>query len=359
MTSVVITGGHHNSALVVAQDLVKNGVKVLWYGQTRASRGDVNDSAEFLEVKASNIPFYPLHAGKIDSTPSFSEIANIPLGIIRALRLLRAHRPLAVISFGGYLGATTALSALLLRIPIYLHEQTTVMGKANQLTSRFARRVFLTWPNTLHAPSGSTVVGLPLRPGIFSPKHQKIFANSLPTILIMGGKRGSHAINQTVLSNLNTLLTHYNLVHQTGTNSVTADYSSALSAKSTLNPLLASRYLPIGYIGENELKTYLVSADLYVGRSGAHICYELLVTSLPALLIPFAHTTGSEQIKQAKYLASLSRAQLLPQSQLSGPNLLKAIKLALTLPKLPPAPVPLDASAKIVNQILSDLNPSS
>lgn len=355
MPRIVITGGHHNSALVVAQDLVKQGVKVIWYGQSRASRGDVNDSAEYLEVKATNIPFYPLKAGKIDSTLSFSEIINIPLGLLRALRLLLTHRPTAVLTFGGFLGLTTALPARILGIPVYLHEQTLVLGKANRVTAYFAKRIFLTWSNTQSAPSGSTVVGLPLRPSLLTAKQQKLFPNTLPILLVMGGKRGSHAINHIITSHLPLILSHYNLIHQTGTNSVTCDLEAALAAQRECRADLASRYLPLGYISENELKNYLASANLYLGRSGAHICYELLATSLPAVLIPFAHTTGNEQTLHARYLASLKRAIVLPQSSLNINNLLNAIKAGLALPKLPPSPIPLDASKKIVTQILADL----
>ncbi len=355
MPTIVITGGHHNSALVVAQDFVAKGVKVLWYGQTRASRGDQNESAEYLEVKAAKIPFHTLEAGKIDSTPTFAEIINIPLGFIRALRLLINHRPDAVLSFGGYLGLTTAIPAYLLRIPVYLHEQTLHLGKANLLTARFAKRVFLTWPNTRPHITRGEVVGLPLRPALLESRPVQPFPNSLPTILVMGGKRGSHLINQVIIKHLPELLKAYNLIHQTGTNSVTKDLDAALSSQSTLPPDLAARYRPIGYIDEFTLSSILRSVDLYVGRSGAHISYELLYFSLRAILIPFMHTTGSEQYRQAELLHNLLSAIVLPQSELSGPTLLANIKRVLQLSLPPQTTVPLNASAKIVQQILADL----
>lgn len=357
MPTIVITGGHHNSALVVAQELVKRGVKVIWFGHRRASRGDQHDSAEYLEVKASDIPFHDLQAGKIDSTPTFSEIANIPLGFFRAAKLLKQVRPTAILSFGGYLGATTALPAACMGIPVYLHEQTVVSGRANRFAALLARHIFLTWDSSRRyfPRRKSSVVGLPLRPSLLSAHATKLFPNSSPTILVMGGKQGSHVINTHIFSALPDLLPDYNLIHQTGTNSTTNDYEEALNLKNSLSPEKSSRYFPVGYLGQADIGKYLASADLYLGRAGAHVAYELLFFRRRSLLIPFPHTPNQEQLKQARLLESQKLALILPQSQLSHATLLTHIRRALELPRAHPFPVPTTASLSIIEHILADL----
>jgi cell division protein FtsW len=60
MNTIVITGGHHNSALVVAKELISRGHQVVWLGHRQSSRGDTIDSAEYIEVKAAGIPFHDL-----------------------------------------------------------------------------------------------------------------------------------------------------------------------------------------------------------------------------------------------------------------------------------------------------------
>ena len=357
MPTLVITGGHHNSALVVAQELVKRGVKVVWFGHRRASRGDTHDSAEYLEVKANSIPFHNLQAGKIDSTPTFSEIANIPLGFFRAAKLLKTVRPDAVISFGGYLGLTTALPAYFLGIPVYLHEQTVVSGRANRLVGLLARHIFLTWESSKrYFPARKvSVVGLPLRQGLLSAHSTKLFPNNSATILVMGGKQGSHIINKVIFAILSDLLSHYNVIHQTGTNSATGDYEAALNLKNSLPDVQSSRYHPVGYLGETEVGKYLASADLYLGRSGVHIAYELLYFRRRSLLIPYPHTPGREQLRQANLLASQKLALILPEHKLSGRTLLAQVKQALELAPTRVAPIPLHASLTIVDYILADL----
>ncbi|EKD80680.1 MAG: hypothetical protein ACD_40C00038G0004 [uncultured bacterium] len=353
MPTIVITGGHHNSALVVAKELVKKGFHVAWIGHRFSTRGDTHDSAEYLEVTSVGLSFHHLKAGKIDSTPTLEEIANIPLGFIRAWRLLKQIKPDAVVSFGGYLGLAVSLSANLLRIPVYLHEQTMLAGKANRLAGYFARRVFLAWQSAARFfPANKTCyVGLPLREGLLSAKPKKIFQNSLPTILVLGGKQGSHIINTHLFAILADLLPNFNLIHQTGTNSVTRDYEASLALKNTLSPTLAAHYLPMGYIHENEVGEYLASCDLYLGRSGAHVTYELAYFGKRCLLIPYIHTTGSEQYLQAKYLRDAGLGIILPQSELSAAILLSGISSALKLPLATLPILPTNATKVMVREL--------
>ena len=111
---LIITGGHHNSALVVAQDFIKRGHKVAWIGHKYAQMGDKNLSAEYTEVVANNIPFYNLKAGK----SSLISLPRVPFGIYHAFKILKKEKPAAVISFGSYLGVAVVIAAWLQKIPV-------------------------------------------------------------------------------------------------------------------------------------------------------------------------------------------------------------------------------------------------
>ena len=356
MTKIIITGGHHNSALVVARDLKSRGVEILWFGHKQASHGDQNHSAEYLEVKAAGIDFYDLRAGKIGKYPRLSSLVKIPLGISSSISQLRIIKPDAVLSFGSYLGFATAVAALALGIPVYIHEQTVVAGRANQLVSRFAKRVFLTWPSSQNnfPQSKTMLVGLPIRESVLASPISPLFDNPLPTILVMGGKQGSHIINTQVFALLSVLLPKYNLIHQTGTSSVTADYQTALTHRESLSKELKARYRPVGYIGEEEIGRVLRSCDLYIGRSGAHTCYELALLGKKSLLIPFIHTHLQEQLRMAERLRTAGLAVILPQADLSSSSLMRSLPQAFGL-VASPLTLKTDASAKITETILHDL----
>lgn len=357
MKTIVITGGHHNSALVVAKAFIKKGYKVVWLGHRYASRGDLHDSPEYLEVKVAGIIFHELKAGKLDSTPTVSEIANIPLGFIRAYKLLKDLKPIAVLSFGGYLGLAVSLPANWLGIPVYLHEQTLFAGKANVVTGRFARRIYLAWDQAskFFPRSKTKLVGLPIRDSIVSSIASKLFPNNQPIILVLGGKQGSHVINTNIFKALPQLLKNYNVVHQTGTSSVTGDFLAALVKKDKLTPKLASNYLPVGYIGEGEIGTYFASASLVVGRSGAHTAYEIGLLGKRAVLIPFIHTTGGEQREQARLLENAGLALVLPESGLTVESLIKTITKALAPHSIKSLSLPRDATESLIKDMLADL----
>jgi UDP-N-acetylglucosamine--N-acetylmuramyl-(pentapeptide) pyrophosphoryl-undecaprenol N-acetylglucosamine transferase len=353
MSTFVITGGHHNSALVVAKELKGRGHKVVWIGHRYSSRGDTVDSAEYIEVTASGIVFHDLVAGKL--LLNLKELLRFPLGLARSLELLKAIAPRAIISFGGYLGGTVALSGKTLGIPVFLHEQTVTAGRANKLIGKLSKRIYLTWDESakFFDKKKIEVVGLPLRDSIVSGSSKQLFTRRKPTLLVMGGKQGAHTINHFIFTHLPELLKDFNLIHQTGTSSLTGDYEKALAYQNELGSL-SDCYLPLGYIGENEIGHYLYSADYYLGRSGAHICYELGVTAIPSILVPLMSTHDHEQHKNARILESAGIGLILSQSELTFPHFVDKIK---ELKKLSgrPMPLPKDASVVMVNSILSHL----
>ena len=353
MPTIVITGGHHNSALVVAQALQAKGWKVVWIGHRFSARGDLHDSAEYREVTASKITFFDLKAAKL--VPSPLELIRFPTGIVQAIRILRQVKPRGILSFGGYLGGTVAIAGKILGLPIFLHEQTITAGRANILIGRLADKIYLTWPDSRKHFVGrdAMVVGLPLRPSLLSSTPKQLFTRRKPTLLVMGGKQGAHVLNQFIFNNLHDLLTDFNIVHQTGTTSLTHDYDQSLSLKASLASL-ADCYLPLGYIGENEIGTYLRSAAIYFGRSGAHVCYELAVLGIKSILVPLMSTHDHEQHKNATFLTKSQLGLILPQSQLTYPSFIQAYSKLSALKPIR-QPLPLSATSTIVTTLLSEL----
>lgn len=354
---IVISGGHHNSALVVARALEAKGHTVYWFGHRHASRLDSHDSAEYLEVKSSGFRFYDLPAGKLGSPLTLRDLFNFPLGFYRVTQLLSRLRPDCILSFGGYLGFSTCLVGACFRLPIFLHEQTVVPGKSNHLISLLARRLYLTWASSrkYYPASKVLVTGLPLRESFKTPSIDKYFSRPLPTLLVLGGKQGSHVINSLIFSHLSEILRDYNLIHQTGTSSHTGDYEKALALKEALPPALSEYYLPHGYISENEIAKMLHSVNLYIGRSGAHITYELAVLGKKAILIPFLFTHGKEQLAHARLLEKEIGAIILSQSELSYPRLTREINNLLSLATPKPLKLPLTATDSLVTDLLTNL----
>ena len=320
----IITGGHHNSALVIAEALRVKGYSIVWLGTRRTMIGDPHDSLEFQEITEAGFPFINLIAGKFHRQAHPLHLLRIPLGFIQAFILLTKIKPRLILSFGGYMAVPVALIGRLLKIPVITFEQTTVIGRANELISKFSVKNFLSWDSSLkYFPlATSVVVGLPLRKEIWDKSFTSFFANKRLTLLITGGKQGAHKINQTIFTVLPELIKHYNLIHLTGASRKTRDFNQATKIRTSLPRKLQSRYQVFAHLPSLKMISALKSADIIISRSGAHISYEILALAKPSLLIPLPFSYHNEQYKNAQTLVDAGSAILLPQNLLTDKTLL-------------------------------------
>lgn len=170
---IVFTGGHHNSALVLALNLRAQNHKIVWIGHKFTMRGDKQLSAEYQEVTGSNIPFYELKTGKFYRVANPFEFLKIVLGFIQSFFYLLSIKPNLIISFGGYLSVPVVIAGWLLRIPSATHEQTVTAGWANKAIAPFVKKyssptkarsktIPKTNPVLLGYPSAPTCLNQPL-----------------------------------------------------------------------------------------------------------------------------------------------------------------------------------------------------
>jgi UDP-N-acetylglucosamine--N-acetylmuramyl-(pentapeptide) pyrophosphoryl-undecaprenol N-acetylglucosamine transferase len=321
---VVITGGHHNSALVVAEALRRKGYEVFWFGHKFTMWGDKRPGAEYLEVTKAGFKFIEIKAGKVHRTYHPAKLVRLPFGFLQSFYYLLKFRPNLILSFGGYLAVPVVICGWLLGIPSLTHEQTVVYGLANRAIQPFTKKILVSWSSSLkHFPADKVVqTGLPLRPQIFQQQKGEFdFKNNLPTVYITGGKQGSHLINMAVAANLPQLLKKYNLIHQCGRSSVNQDFSYLQKLRKKMSPELQKRYRLRDYIFQEEMGSVFATADLVVSRAGAHTTYEMAALGKPTLFIPLPFSYAQEQLKNAQILTRVGLAEILPQDQLSPRSL--------------------------------------
>jgi UDP-N-acetylglucosamine--N-acetylmuramyl-(pentapeptide) pyrophosphoryl-undecaprenol N-acetylglucosamine transferase len=318
--TVVFTGGHHNSALVVVKELSRQGNRIIWFGHKHTMWRAKNVSAEYKEVTKAELEFVNLFAGKFYNISNPLRLAKIPLGFLHALFLLIKYKPALIFSFGGYLAVPTVICGWLLGIPCVTHEQTIRAGKANQLISWFCKKIFLTWEESekYFSKDKTYITGLPLR-SEFNKVEQCLvdFKNSKSTLLVLGGKQGSHTINQAVGKYLEQILEKYNVIHQTGDNLQTKDFHKLMKKKKQLSKNQQQNYLIKPYFFAGEIVKAYHSADIVVCRSGAHTIYELMFLGKPALLIPYPWAYNNEQAANAKKYKKIGAAEILEQENIN------------------------------------------
>jgi len=261
-------------------------------------------------------------------------LIRLPFGFLQAVHYLLKIQPQLIVSFGGYLAPPAVIAGWFLGVPSLTHEQTVVGGWANKLVARFAKKVFVSWEESVqYFPKDKTiVVGNPVRKAIFDQtqksklKNQILSQNSkLGTIYVTGGKQGAHVLNEAVREALPELLEKYKVIHQCGHSTVFRDYQGLKELSSDggeLSSDLRSRYLLKDYFTEEEIGAVFAAADIVISRAGANIVYELAALGKPAILIPIPWVSHEEQMKNARILANAGSAVILEEKNLSAKSIL-------------------------------------
>ncbi len=97
------------------------------------------------------------------------------IGAMKALRLMRRIRPVAVVGFGGYPTLPPVLAATLRRIPTVIHDANAVMGRANRMLAPRVTAIATSFPGmALDAPlaAKATFTGNPVRPMVIAAAAQ-------------------------------------------------------------------------------------------------------------------------------------------------------------------------------------------
>jgi UDP-N-acetylglucosamine--N-acetylmuramyl-(pentapeptide) pyrophosphoryl-undecaprenol N-acetylglucosamine transferase len=336
------TGGHVSPAVAVITRLRERSASegwpldLLYVGSTTG--------VERRTMQALNVPYAAIQTGKLRRYLSWQTpvdlLLRLPAGGLQALNIVRRFKPEAIFSTGGYVCVPTVVAGAVLGIPALTHEQTALVGLANRIAGRFARRVAVSYPQSLrYFPQGKAVVtGNPLRPSLLqgnTARAAEMFNldPDTPTLYITGGAQGSHAINTTVAEALPDLLQCCQVIHQCGEGpeGTGADLKMLQEKRESLPPNLKARYAVRPYIGD-EIGDVYARASLVLGRAGAGTVNELANLGKPSILVPLPGAAGGEQEANARALESRGGAIVLLQPDLTPSTLTEAVCPLITDP---------------------------
>ncbi|MEU1427484.1 UDP-N-acetylglucosamine--N-acetylmuramyl-(pentapeptide) pyrophosphoryl-undecaprenol N-acetylglucosamine transferase [Nocardia sp. NPDC005746] len=339
------TGGHTYPAVAAVRalrDLAAEAgatAEVLWVG--------VPDSLEQRVAAENDIDFTGIKAGKLrrDRNPlkmlnkdNARDALRVPVSVLTAQGVVGRFRPDAVLCTGGYVCAPIGMAAALRRRPLVIHEQTTGIGKANLLLARMADRIALSSEASIgmlpaKVRGRALVTGNPIRPALATGDPAAAvgaldwegYAPGLPTVYITGGAQGAVQINDLIRELLPELLHSANVIHQCGRLS----FEQVRDFAATLPEDVRGRYLVREFIGP-ELPDVLALTDVVISRSGAGTLAELTTLGKPSVLIPYPHSVGGEQIRNARILADHNAARALIGEDATAANLRAALTELLT-----------------------------
>ena len=190
------SGGHLFPAICVAEELRKKSHEVLFIGALQAATEHLKRRRfSYRHIESSGLRKNPVSA--------LRSLFQYFIGMFSAKFILRVFKANVVISFGGFGSVSAVWAAAALKIPVLIHEQNVVPGKANRFLARYARRIAISFSESEKYFPGKdvSVSGYPclLEKSSYERKALLLkygLQDNKKTILVFGGSQGSQHINQ-------------------------------------------------------------------------------------------------------------------------------------------------------------------
>jgi UDP-N-acetylglucosamine--N-acetylmuramyl-(pentapeptide) pyrophosphoryl-undecaprenol N-acetylglucosamine transferase len=314
------TGGHLFPGIAVAEVLRDRGHEVmLLVSEKEIDALALSGGASFRFEKLPTIglpsPFSPAILGFIRR---FTE----SLSLCRSI--YRKFKPQVVLGMGGFTSTAPVLAGRLRGVSTFIHESNAVPGKANRLTARMVRAVFLGFKECApFFPRARTeVTGTPIRTELKrldrNVARQRLgLREDLALVLVMGGSQGASGINQAIIKALPFLQgVPFQAIHLSGARD---ERLVADNYRRENVPAFVAAF-------HHQMEEVYSAADFFVARAGAASLAEFAAFSLPGILIPFPYATDDHQSRNAEIFARAGAAILLKESELSGELLAGKIK---------------------------------
>ena len=297
------TGGHLAPGIAVAEELRQRdpSCRCVFVGSGRAVEQRLLAGTGFESVSLS--------------AQSLRQLTQRPLQFVTgnlaalrdAVRLIRQHRPRAVVGLGGYASVAIVVAAGLAGVPVWLLEQNAIPGRANRWLSHWFP-VCVTFDRSASwLPLKARVyeTGNPLRRSLVAAFQASLKPPSQRgrMLLVMGGSQGSTAVNRAVLTairRLRPMFEDWRVVHQAGEGdceSVRRSYAE-LGLSCDVQPFFAD--VP---------KLYAESACI-ICRAGATTLTELAAAGLPSILIPYPFAADQHQVENARVFEDAGAAEV-------------------------------------------------
>lgn len=321
------TGGHVFPAESLTEVLLAGGYRVILVTDKRF--------ANFTTGALSQIETSTIRTGTFIGSPvnKILGITGLITGIAQAWLLLRDLKPDMVVGFGGYPSFPTLFAACKLGIPTIIHEQNSVLGRANRLLASRVGRIATSFPHTLMVEEKDKakiiVTGNPVRAGI---KAIRSLPYSSPTqdgkfnILVTGGSQGATIFSKVIPAAIallpETLRSRIRIDQQCRASDVEA--TRAAYAELGINADVAAFFA--------DLPTRLAGVHLVIARSGASTVFELAVAGRPAILVPLPTSMDNHQYYNANAFEEVGGGWVMNQNGFTAASLAARLEAFITAP---------------------------
>ncbi len=319
------SGGHIFPAEAISAALLKKGYRVAF----------VTDRRGQAFRSLSGVQTYRLAAQGV-SGRSFIKKAigalKLLYGCAQALVLLQKIKPAAVVGVGGYASFPAVMAAHLWGIPVVLHEQNAVLGRANRILAKGTRLIATSFSPTKRVPSEikQVRVGMPARPQILQKEHIPYPAdNEFFNLLVFGGSQGasffSHRFPEVLFLLPEELKKRLIVTQQARPEDVELlkkTYATQKFARVTISSFF------------DNMPELLSEAHLVISRGGASTITELEVIGRPAMIVPLPTAADNHQMENAKQFCDAGAGWLIAEQSFHADRMAERLRDLMSKPEL-------------------------
>lgn len=324
------TGGHLFPAEALAAELVARGERIALMTDARSAafESPAFGNAERFVLKGSGVAGRGMRA-------AIGGTLALAAGTMTARGILRRLDAAAVIGFGGYPSVPPIVAARMLgrgRRPVTaLHEQNAVLGRANRLLAPGADLLALSVADTARVPAGARaqIVGNPVRPALAALAGQPYAApgeEGAIRLLVLGGSLGARIFADVVPAAIAAL-----------PDALRARLVVTQQTRAEDLPRVEAAYREAGVPADlapffGDIAVRLGVAHLVIARAGASTVAELACAGRPSILVPLPGAIDDHQSGNARALASVGAAWLMPQHAFTADALARHLAAVLVNP---------------------------
>jgi len=321
--TIALTGwgsGWHIIPLVSVYNYLKDSEKYnfIWVWESGQLEEEIAEKSwiEFHDIAAWKIRRY------FDIRNFYEPLKNLT-GLFEGIYYIWKYKIDIVFSKGGFVSLPLSIAALLMRKKIYIHESDIQTGLANRIISKFATKVFHTFPNTSTNPSPSTSLqGLPLSSKgdklkkskyittgqIVNPelieglKSLKVGTNKRLKVLVIAWSQGSTIIFKNLIKIL------WDLSH--------IDFEIILGEQN----LHFRKELDIftnttvyDFVDQKTLWLIYKNTDIAITRGSATVLWELYYFGIHSIIVPITNA-GWHQIHNAEFFNKNFESDILDEN---------------------------------------------
>ena len=259
----------------------------------------------------------------IIDTPRFNLSFYLPFRILKLIFLvfksfiiLKKKKIKKIISIGGYMSLPVIISAIILKLPIFLVEPNLVLGRGNKFFLKFAKKILCYSNDLTNFPNKyfkKIEIIKPLISKNFYELYKKDNYNDNFCFLIFGGSQGAKIFDNTFAEIISKISKNFSIkvIQQTNKENI----------KNLKNFYNSFGIENIIFDYDQDLANLINISDLCITRAGATSLAEISFLEIPFIAIPLPTSKDNHQMKNAEYYEKKGCCWILEQKKLKKDEL--------------------------------------